>query len=257
MSKNKPAPIIIKKEEDSHGGAHGGSWKVAYADFVTALMALFLLLWLTLALKPQQKEQLSAYFKNNEIPKKDQPAETTATIMPTYVAKDVQQGAPQFKLSQEEKFKYEVALMIKQLMDNNPSMKQNSGISSDKVGVLLHVNNAVMFQPGSAVLKPDAYKLLDDVVVVLRKIKVDLVVRGHTDDIETGSGGLSRFELAALRSATCVRYIVEKGGIPTTRVKAAAYADSQPITPNTSDRNRAINRRVEFLYHSPEMANLY
>jgi chemotaxis protein MotB len=255
MSKNKPAPIIVKREEEGHAAHHGGSWKVAYADFVTAMMALFLLMWLTMALKPQQKEQLSAFFQDQDLPKRERPQETV--VLPTYVAKDVQQGTPQFKLSQEEKFKYEVALLIKQLMDNNPNMKQNSGISSDKVGVLLHVNNAVMFQPGSSVLKPEAYKLLDDVVAVLKKIKVDLVVRGHTDDLEAGSNGLSKFELSALRAAACVRYIVEKGGIPATRVKAAAYADSQPIAPNTSDQNRAINRRVEFLYHSQEMANLY
>ncbi len=255
MSKNKPAPIIIKREEGGHAAPHGGSWKVAYADFVTALMALFLLLWLIMALKPQQKDQLSVFFRDEDLPKRDRPQETV--VLPTYIAKDVQQGTPQFKLSQEEKFKYEVALLIKQLMDNNPSLKQNSGISSDKVGVLMHVNNAVMFQPGSAQLKPEAYKLLDDVVGVLKKIKVDLVVRGHTDDVEAGTNGLTKFELSALRAAVCVRYIVEKGGIPGTRVKAAAYADSQPLAPSTTDQNRSINRRVEFLYHSPEMANLF
>jgi len=256
MSKNKPAPIIVKKEDDAHAGAHGGSWKVAYADFVTAMMALFLLLWLTMALKPQQKEQISVFFQDQDLPKRERPQETV--VLPTYIAKDVQQGTPQFKLSQEEKLQYEVALMIKQLMENNPNLKKNSGVSSDKVGVLLHVNNAVMFQPGSPQLKPEALKLLDDVVAVMKKIKVDLVVRGHTDDVEAGTGGnMSKFELSAMRAASCVRYIVEKGGIPSTRVKAAAYADSNPIAPNTSDQNRAINRRVEFLYHSQEMANLY
>lgn len=256
MSKNKPAPIIVKREEEGHAGAHGGSWKVAYADFVTAMMALFLLLWLTMALKPQQKEQLAIFFQDQDLPKRDKPQEQV--VLPTYIAKDAQQGTPQFRLSQEEKFKYEVALMIKQLMENNPMLQKNSGISSDKVGVLLHVNNSVMFVPGSAQLKPEGYKLLDDVIAVLRKVKVDLVVRGHTDDQEAGkNGGLSKFELSALRSAACVRYIVEKGQIPATRVKAAAYADSQPIAPNTSEENRAINRRVEFLYHSQEMANLY
>lgn len=256
MSKNKPAPIIVKREEDSQAGHHGGSWKVAYADFVTAMMALFLLMWLTMALKPQQKTELSAFFQDQDLPKRERPEITVP--MPTYVAKDMQQGTPQLKLSQEEKFKYEVALLIKQLMDNNPNLKQNSGISSDKVGVLMHVNNSVMFQPGSPILKPEAYALLNDVLTVLRKIKVDLVVRGHTDDIEAGNNAsMSKFELSALRAAVCVRYLVEKGGIEATRVKAAAYADSQPIAPNTSDENRAINRRVEFLYHSPEMANIY
>ena len=256
MSKNKPAPVIIKKEEESHGGGHGGSWKVAYADFVTAMMALFLLMWLTMALKPQQKVQLSAFFQDQDLPKRKNPEETV--VLPTYISKDVQQGTPQFKLSQDEKLQYEVALMIKQLMENNPNLQRNSGVSSDKVGVLLHVNSSVMFQPGGAALKPEAFKLLDDVVAVLRKVKVDLVVRGHTDDLEAGNtGALSKFELSALRAAVCARYIVEKGGIPATRVKAAGYADSQPIAPNTSEENRAINRRVEFLYHSQDMANLY
>jgi len=256
MSKNKPAPIIVKREEESHGGHHGGSWKVAYADFVTAMMALFLLMWLTMALKPQQKVEISAFFQDQDLPKRDRPKESV--ILPTYISKDMQQGTPQFRLSQEEKLQYEVALMIKQLMENNPNMQKNSGVSSDKVGVLLHVNNSAMFQTGSSALKPEAFKLLDDVVAVLRKVKVDLVVRGHTDDTETGNNGaLSKFELSALRAAVCVRYIVEKGGIPSTRVKAAAYADSQPIAPNTSEENRAINRRVEFLYHSQDMANLY
>jgi len=256
MSKNKPAPIIVKKEEGGHAGAHGGSWKVAYADFVTAMMALFLLLWLTMALKPQQKEQISVFFQDQDLPKRERPQETV--VLPTYVAKDAQQGTPQFKLSDQEKFKYEVALMIKQLLATNPELKKNSGISSDKVGVLLHVNNAVMFQAGSAQLKPEANKMLDDVIQVLKKIKVDLVVRGHTDDIEAGkNGGFSKFELSALRAATCVRYIVEKGNIESTRVKAAAFGDSQPMVPNTTEENRSINRRVEFLYHSADMANIY
>jgi len=256
MSKNKPAPIIVKREEGGHGGHHGGSWKVAYADFVTAMMALFLLLWLTMALKPQQKVQLAAFFQDQELPRREKPEESV--VMPTYIAKDAQQGTPQFKLSQEEQFKYEVALMIKQLMENNPNLQKNSGISSQKVGVLLHVNSSVMFQPGSPALKPEALKLLDDVVATLKKIKVNLVVRGHTDDVEAGkNASLSKFELSALRAATCVRYIIEKGGIASTRVKAAAYADSMPIAPSTSDQNRAINRRVEFFYHSEDMANIY
>ena len=252
MSKNKPAPIIVKKGEEEHAGAHGGSWKVAYADFVTAMMALFLLLWLTMALKPQQKEVISAMFQDQELPTKK--SETAS--MPTYVSKDSVQGAPQFKLSQDEQLRYDVALMIKQIMANNPSLKQNSGVSSDKFGVLLHVNNSVMFQPGSATFKPEAVKVLNDVVDVMKKHKINLVVRGHTDDAEmAGSQFPSKWELSATRAAAAVRYIIEKGGIASTRVRAVGYADSVPLVPNTSDQNRAVNRRVEFFYHSPDMAN--
>ena len=253
MSKNKPAPIIVKKAEEGHAGAHGGSWKVAYADFVTAMMALFLLLWLTMALKPQQKEVISAMFQDQELPTK----KAEIASMPTYVAKDAVQGAPQFKLSQDEQLRYDVALMIKQIMSQSPEVKQNSGVSSDKFGVLLHVNNAVMFQPGSATLKPEGLKVLDEVTEVLKKHKMNLVVRGHTDDTEaTSSLYPSKWELSAARAAAGARYIIEKGGIQSNRVKAVGYADSVPLVPNTSDQNRAINRRVEFFYHSPDMANI-
>lgn len=111
-------------------------------------------------------------------------------VLPTYVAKDSVQGAPQFKLSQEDQLKYEVALMIKQLITSNPALKQNSGISSDKFGVLMHVNNAVMFQPGSPTIRPEGLRILDDVIKVLQAHKVNLVVRGHTDDTEaSGKNG--------------------------------------------------------------------
>ncbi len=255
MSKNKPNIIIIKKGEEGHASPHGGSWKVAYADFVTAMMALFLLLWLTMALKPQQKVELSVFFQDQELPKREKPAESV--VLPTYMPKDAKVGAPQFKLSQEDKLKYEVALMIKELISKDPKLKQNSGISSEKDGVLMHVQSSLMFEPGAGVLKPEGMKVLDDVVKVMKAHQVGLVIRGHTDDTETiGSKTISKFELAGLRAASAARYIVEKGGIPAPRVASVSYADSKPLVPNTSDQNRAINRRVEFLYHSEDMATI-
>jgi chemotaxis protein MotB len=59
-----PRPIIIVKEKVSHGGHHGGAWKVAYADFVTAMMALFIVLWLMNTSKPAVKEAIAGYFRD-------------------------------------------------------------------------------------------------------------------------------------------------------------------------------------------------
>ena len=255
MSKNKPNIIIIKKGEEGHAAAHGGSWKVAYADFVTAMMALFLLLWLTMALKPQQKVELSMFFQDQELPKRERPTESV--VMPTYMPKDAKMGAPQFKLSQEEQLKYEVALMLKELISKDPKLKQNSGISSEKSGVLMHVQSSLMFEPGAAVLKAEGLKVLDDVIKVMKAHQIGLVVRGHTDDTEAQtSKTFSKYELAGLRAASAARYIVEKGGVPAQRVTSVSYADSKPLVPNTSDQNKSINRRVEFLYNSEDMATI-
>ena len=255
MAKSKtgePSPIIIvKKADGGHKAHHGGSWKVAYADFVTAMMAFFLLLWLLATLKPEQKNELSLVFQDKNAPTKEKVVNLEK--MPSFMAKDAKVGRPEFKLSQENKLKYEVALMIKEMITNDPNLRQNSGVSSDDAGVLLNVNSPVLFDVNSATLKPGGDKILDGIVEVLKAHKLDLVVRGHADDGESGGGAYpSKWELSSARAAAIVRHIVEKGGIPPTRVRAVGYGDSQPLVPPTSPDARAKNRRVEFYYHGQD-----
>lgn len=79
-------------------------------------------------------------------------------------------------------------------------------------------------------------------------------MRGHTDDIPVRSAKYpSNWELSAARAAAALRYIVEKGGINPSRLKAVGYAGTRPLVPNTSEANRAINRRVEFYFHRPRV----
>jgi len=253
VAKNKGGTtIIIKKIVGGHAGHHGGSWKVAFADFMTAMMAFFLLLWLIAALKPQQKESLASIFKDAKKSESDMKQAVSAT---NFIPKDAKLGIPEMNLSQQDRLKYEVALMIKELLAQDQSVQSNSGISSDNAGVLMQVNNSVMFAPNSAVLRPEAAKILDGVTHILLNQKVNLVIRGHTDDTENGSGLYpSKWELSAARAAVTLRYILAKGNgaIAPTRMHAVGYADSRPLVPVISEENRATNRRVEFYYHSPE-----
>lgn len=254
MAKSKGSPniIIIKKVDGGHAAHHGGSWKVAYADFVTAMMAFFLLMWLIAALKPQQKESLAIVFKDI----KGNPTEIKQGVSPmSFIPKDAKVGVAEMNLSEKDKLKYEVALLVKELLAKDKDLQSNSGISSDNAGVLMQVSNAVMFAPNSAVLKPEAAMLLNGVTDILLAQKVDLVIRGHTDDTETGNGLYpSKWELSAARAAACLRYILGKGNgaIAATRMRAAGYADSRPQVPVLDETSRAANRRVEFYYHSPE-----
>lgn len=251
-SKANTTVIIRKKGGDGHAAHHGGSWKVAYADFVTAMMAFFLLMWLIAALKPQQKETLAFVFKDV----KGNPTEVKQGVAPmNFIPSDAKIGVAEMKLSEKDKLKYEVAMLVKELLAQNADLQQNSGLSSDNAGVLMQVNNQVMFTQNSAVLKPGAAKILDGVVDILLVQKVNLVIRGHTDDTESGSGLYpSKWELSAARSAAALRYILAKGdgAIAPTRMRAVGYADSRPLVPASDDANRAVNRRVEFYYHSPE-----
>jgi len=253
VAKSKGSTIIIKKVVGGgHAPHHGGSWKVAYADFVTAMMAFFLLMWLIAALKPQQKEAFVVAFKEGKPPSSDM-KQTVSNAM--FIPKDAKVGIAAMDLSEKDRIKYEVAMMVKELLAQEKELQANSGLSSDNAGVLMHVNNAVMFAPNSAVLKPGAAAILDGVTHILLAQKVDLVIRGHTDDTETGNGLYpSKWELSAARAAAALRYILAKGNgaIAATRMRAVGYADSRPLVPAINDENRAINRRVEFYYHSPD-----
>ncbi|MBU1229502.1 MAG: flagellar motor protein MotB [Proteobacteria bacterium] len=254
MAKNKGGSTIVikKKGGEGHAAHHGGSWKVAYADFVTAMMAFFLLMWLIAALKPQQKESLAFVFKDV----KGNPTEIKQGVAPvSFIPSDAKLGMAEMKLSEKDQLKYEVAMLVKELLAQSQDMQNNSGLSSDNAGVLMQVNNSVMFAQNSAVLKPEAAKILDGVADILLAQKVNLVIRGHTDDTENGSGLYpSKWELSAARAAASLRYILAKGNgaIAATRMRAVGYADSRPLLPDIDAANRAANRRVEFYYHSPE-----
>lgn len=248
-SKKKNTIIIVQVEEAGHAAAHGGSWKVAFADFATAMMAFFLLMWLVTAMKPQAKAALSNYFNDPKIVSSKGTERVAKGPLPSY-GKEIAAG---FNLSSQQQKQMEVVVMIKELVASSDVLKKNSGISSDTAGVLLQVNNAVMFPPGGVMLTAEATNILNGVIKILMEQKVDLVVRGHTDDLETGGSQYpTTWELSAGRSAAAVHYISKKG-IKTSRLRVSAYGDSLPIVPNSSDENRRINRRVEFFFHSPEI----
>lgn len=125
-------------------------------------------------------------------------------------------------------------------------------VNSDQQGVLVRVPTRAIFKPGTAQVNPHALKLLDKVASIMRKKDFNLVVRGHTDDRATKNNIYSsNWELSAARAASCLRYILKKSGVSPNRMKAVGYAGTKPLVPNTSNRNRAINRRVEFYYQPP------
>ena len=228
-----------------------GSWKVAYADFVTAMMAFFLLMWI-LNMTPQETKQgLAGYFSadakydsnvtspmaNNEVIQRVTKIDTKETIV-----------------NEVEKSQYAIAQQLKQFLLADALPSNSSGISSTNVGVLLHITDDAMFQPNSVELSQQGKAVLDEVVKVMQKYKVFLVVRGHASRDETGAPNYpSKWELSSARATVAIRHIIE-GGVDPGLVRSVAYADTRPLVPDTDPTAAAKNRRVEFYFHRPEVA---
>lgn len=157
------------------------------------------------------------------------------------------------ELSKENEEILSMVVQLRTIMENDETLQKSTGVEADDNGMVLRVDSASMFDRGSATLRPEAESALDAVISILRNYNMNLVIRGHTDDVPVNSAQFpSNWELSAARATAALRYIMEYGGFSPTRMRAVGYADSRPLVPNTSEENRRKNRRVEFYYHSPD-----
>jgi chemotaxis protein MotB len=244
-SKNTSAPIRSTRRKLQF---HGGSWKVAYADFVTAMMAFFLLMWILNIVPKDVQKALETYFKADTNVGKVQPDPNSALI-----------GTPDVKqqqLSEEQAARYAIAMRFKKIITEDPFLKQSSGVSSDDTGVLLRVNNDLMFKPGSAELTPQATKVIKEVQEVLKSFNLYLMVRGHAVPGEYKAGNFpSNWELSGARAGAVVRAVLTEKAIAPNRIRAVSYSDTLPLSPALTPEGEAQNRRVEFYFHRPEVMN--
>ncbi|MDR2799781.1 MAG: flagellar motor protein MotB [Desulfovibrio sp.] len=230
----------------------GSSWKVAYADFMTAMMAFFLVLWLLNSVPQEVLKGLSGYFQAD--------AQFSAnTVSPYGISNNPliqyvdKLDTREFKMSEIEESNYAIAQSLKQFLLKDAVPSASSGLSSDGVGVLLHITSDLMFKPGTIEFTPEGERVMQEVLNVMHKYKVYLVVRGHADSSETGAPDYpSKWELSAARGNSAVRWLIARGVNPNL-VRSVAYADTRPRVPSTIPGAAAQNSRVEFNFHRPEV----
>ena len=227
----------------------GGAWKVAYADFVTAMMAFFLLLWVLSMVPPETRAGLAAYFSGD---RNFDSSSTSPVSNNPFIQNTDKIDARDIKINEVEKSHYAIAQKIKQMLMADAVPQNSSGISADDVGVQLRVNSDVMFKPGSIDLLPEGTKVLEAVLKLMNEYNLYLVVRGHADSSEAKPPYASAWELSGARAAAMVHYLASHG-IKPTRMRAVSYGDTRPLKPGIDEQSRALNRRVEFFFHRPEV----
>lgn len=227
----------------------GGAWKVAYADFVTAMMAFFLLLWVLSMVPPETRAGLAAYFSGD---RNFDSSSTSPVSNNPFIQNTDKIDTRDIKISEVEKSHYAIAQKIKQLLMADSVPQSASGISADDVGVQLRVNSDIMFKPGTVELLPEGDKVLSSVLSLMEEYNLYLVVRGHADSVEAAPPYASAWELSGARAAAMVNYLAQRG-IKAIRMRAVSYGDTRPLKPGIDEQSRAMNRRVEFFFHRPEV----
>lgn len=239
-----PAPVIvIKKKKGGHGGHHGGAWKVAYADFVTAMMALFIVLWL-LSSDEKVRKAVGGYFQDPT---------GKGNLMGTTMA-----GAGEgLMLSQDDMSKLKEKL--EQAMKEMPQfdqIKQNIEVTVTNEGLrieLLEKEGGMFFESGNARPTQKGAELIRMLGEQLKSIPNKLLVEGHTDAKPYSSDrGYTNWELSADR-ANSARRLLEESGVPAAHIaQIRGFADQKLRNPR--DSFDPANRRVSVLVQYREPA---
>ncbi|MGO9012178.1 MAG: flagellar motor protein MotB [Bryobacteraceae bacterium] len=228
--------IIVRRKAARHGGHHGGAWKVAYADFVTALMALFIVLWLMSADKEVQKA-ISAYFNNPRGTGKQVGTAAAGLGNSIEVPKDDMN-----KLREKIQEALKAVPNFRNLKDH-----VEITITSDGLRIELLENEAgIFFESGNAVPTENGKRLLSTLAGELGKLPNSLMIEGHTDSKPySGDAAYSNWELSADR-ANSARKIMQANGVRADQVaQVRGFADHQLRHPE--DPTNASNRRISVI----------
>ena len=251
-----PTPPIIIKKKGGHGGHHGGAWKVAYADFVTAMMALFIVLWLTNTSKPIQVA-ISGYFKDPSGTGKqtgsslDGSKESGSSLA---ISKDTGNSlagsGENFQLTKENmgKLKEQLQKSIRSITDLD-KLKKNIEMTVTQEGLrieLLESAGGTFFDSGSATLNQSGRVLITLLAVELGKVPNHISVEGHTDAKPySGKSSYSNWELSADR-ANAARRLMQQAGLRGDQVsQVRGFADQRLRT--AKDPLDPSNRRVSII----------
>jgi chemotaxis protein MotB len=280
--KNERPIIIVKRPKKGGGGHHGGAWKVAYADFVTAMMAFFMVMWLVAAVSKEQRAAMFEYFKNPSMEegKSVKPAKgangpggaSTAVInlgggldavksaVRPETGLNASTAPAQIELEQAKKMaaeaeKKQLAQLMEQLreaIDTSVTLKQFKDqllldITPDGLRIQIVDNqNRAMFDLGSSRLKGYTATILHELATYLNTVPNRLSLTGHTDTTPyPGKNGYSNWDLSADR-ANAARRALEDGGLKPEKTARVVGLSSAVLFDQENSRN-PINRRISII----------
>lgn len=286
MARRKRAPEVVEHENDER-------WLLTYSDMITLLLALFIVLFSmstinatkfhivsqslaqafnveikgTTILNPGHAnektvfdttdaitslQQANEQQKNENTQLKDQVSQLKQTISTSPNILNAQQ-AKAFVAAQKQIERLRERLLA--LVKDSSTLRSQVTVKVDGRGLVLRVlPDKVLFESGSAQLRPAASTLLNPLAAILRIEPNSVRVEGHTDNVPIHTSEFpSNWELSSARAASVVRYLIQHG-VTSKHLSAAGFADTQPVAPNTTSSGRAKNRRIEIivLRHTPD-----
>ena len=244
---------VVRKSNHRHGH-HGGAWKVAYADFVTAMMAFFLVMWIS-GMESNVKELIQGYFNN---PLGFKRAHSTGMSPVAHEGPALSPGSARLVLLSRDSERRRMEMVIEQI-ERRLAEANFPGQLEGKIEMVLTREglrielvetgqDQVFFTLGSAELRPAAVRALELIADEIANLPNDIVIEGHTDGLRYGTTAYTNWELSVDR-ANAARRALEAAGVGGDRVvEVRGYADKQlRVVENSLDpRNRRVSLLLRF-----------
>ncbi|ANS43555.1 flagellar motor protein MotB [Serratia inhibens] len=260
MKQNHPV-VLVRKRKSHHAAHHGGSWKIAYADFMTAMMAFFLVMWLLAIASPQELTQIAEYFRTPlkvALTTGDKSSSESSPIPGGGDDPTQQEGLVKKQIETLEKRDEELRLnklreKLDELIESDPRLKAlrpHLLINMMDEGLRIQIidsQNRPMFKTGSAQVESYMRDILRAIAPILNDLPNKISLSGHTDDIPyaTGERGYSNWELSADRANASRRELIA-GGLSEGKVlRVVGMAATMSLKQHGADD--AINRRITVL----------
>lgn len=260
-----------KKHEEHEEHVNHEAWVIPYADMLTLLMALFLVMWATGQTDKAKFAQVAANIRGEfssavldggqnildgigpspvpESGKNTAPAgpPTASELSAAVAALDAQREIAGAVAAEKNALEGAQAAIQSYLASQGLSDAVSFHME-DRGLIVSIVSDQVLFDSGSEQLRVQAGTIMDAVAGGLRALPNDLIVEGHTDAQPISSGRFpSNWELSTSRAASVLRYLIDREGIEATRLSATGYADTRPVASNETAVGRSQNRRVEIV----------
>lgn len=274
MSDDASRPIVIKRIKKGGAAAHGGAWKIAYADFVTAMMAFFLLMWLLGSTAKGDLEGIAEFFQNPmTVANRGGSGVGDASSIILGGGRDLTRSSGQVKSSDTEADKKKMSLKaqradferkereslerlkqrIEKLIEDSPELRQFKNqllldITSEGLRIqIVDEQNRPMFDLASAELKPYTRDILQQIGRALNEVPNRISLAGHTDSAQFmgGAKGFSNWELSANRANASRREMVVGGMDDHKVLRVVGLGSSVLFDPN--DPLNPVNRRISIV----------
>ena len=255
----------MRNDYYSNSNDYINRWVISYADFVTMLLALFMIMFATNSLDKAKIKDVNKSIQKVFATQNKTSQEKIQNLETQYSEENTNVKNVETKENNSSLFDNsgktildggdgileasKVVEQIKQDINADTSIK----VLKTNKGVVIRLNDTMLFDQGSAIIKPEAISTLEKIANSFEKFENPIVIEGHTDSMPINNKSFpSNWELSTARATNIIKYLTETKKFPPSRLSAVGYGEYMPIAENNTPQGRAKNRRVDIIVLSTD-----